>query len=386
MPGPPATQRPAIPITLITGFLGSGKTTILLNLLPQLPPAPEYRLALVKNELGDTAVDSQLASQSGIEITEELDGGCICCNLTGQLGNALEALSAQNVDRIVIETSGSAFPATLALEVNRLAKETSGRYRLDGIVSVVDVVNWKGYEDTSPTARLQARFTDLLILNKWEDAGERRFDDVLELLGALDVEMPKVKSRKGWVAREFLLGIDSKLAKAVTNGDPTDALEAETAHSHGYQGHDSEVEVLSIVLKSEGKNTALKMEPFEKMISSAPKHEVYRIKAIVRASKMPRSSDGEVSTGNGTMQGVRTYILNWAFGRWTFTPMSMGQLLPLTSNPDLLHSTRSQIVLRMTMIFARFESAMWEKRLKAGGIIEPEDTSLPFELKVKLSR
>ena len=143
-----------IPITIITGFLGSGKTTLILNLLPQLHPT--YRLALLKNEFGDLAVDSQLASSRAISGVQELLNGCICCNLVGQLKDALEALRTEvNPDRIVVETSGSAFPATLAMEVNRLAKDT-GNYVLDGVLSVVDVENWKGYEDTSYTAKVQA--------------------------------------------------------------------------------------------------------------------------------------------------------------------------------------------------------------------------------------
>ncbi|CRK21217.1 hypothetical protein BN1708_017847, partial [Verticillium longisporum] len=106
-----------IPITIITGFLGSGKTTLILNLLPQLKAQnPDYKLALLKNEFGDLAVDSQLASSAAISGVQELLNGCICCNLVGQLSVALADLRAQvRPDRIVIETSGSAFPATLAL-------------------------------------------------------------------------------------------------------------------------------------------------------------------------------------------------------------------------------------------------------------------------------
>ena len=92
-----------IPITIITGFLGSGKTTLIINLIPQLPK--DYRLALLKNEFGDIAVDSQLATSSSISGVKELLNGCICCNLVGQLGDALQALRADvKPDRIIIET------------------------------------------------------------------------------------------------------------------------------------------------------------------------------------------------------------------------------------------------------------------------------------------
>jgi G3E family GTPase len=157
-----------IPITIITGFLGSGKTTLILNLIPQLRATnPNYKLALLKNEFGDLAIDSQLASSNAISGVREMLNGCICCNLVGQIGDALKELQDQvTPDRIIIETSGSAFPATLAMEINRIARQT-GDYVLDGVVSVIDVENWQGYEDTSVTARLQAKYTDLIVFNKY---------------------------------------------------------------------------------------------------------------------------------------------------------------------------------------------------------------------------
>lgn len=138
-----AKMTSRLPITIITGFAGSGKTTLILNLLPQLRAEnPGYKLALIKNEIGDLNVDTQLAAAAEMSGSQELLGDCICCTNIGQIGDALATLDKEcNPDRIIIETSGSAEPLKLVLEVNRLAKE-SGRYELDGIVSVVDAENW----------------------------------------------------------------------------------------------------------------------------------------------------------------------------------------------------------------------------------------------------
>lgn len=139
----PIPGQGRIPITIITGFAGSGKTTLILNLIPQLRSENSgYRVALIKNEVGDVAVDTQLAAAAEMTGTQELLGDCICCTNVGQIGDALASLDRDsNPDRIIIETSGSAEPLKLVLEVNRLAKET-GRYELDGIVSVIDAENW----------------------------------------------------------------------------------------------------------------------------------------------------------------------------------------------------------------------------------------------------
>jgi len=97
--------------------------------------------------------------------------------------------------------------------VNRLSRET-GRYVLDGVMSVIDVENWKGYEDTSYTAKMQARYTDLIVLNKHELVSERRLEDVEDAILALEVEpqIPRTKSSKGWVDKDIVFGLDARLA------------------------------------------------------------------------------------------------------------------------------------------------------------------------------
>ncbi|KAL1881818.1 hypothetical protein Daus18300_000871 [Diaporthe australafricana] len=360
-----------IQITIITGFLGSGKTTLILNLIPQLKAAnPDYKLALLKNEFGDLAVDSQLASSNAISGVREMLNGCICCNLVGQLSEALKELQAQvTPDRIIIETSGSAFPATLAMEVNRLARQT-GQYVLDGVVSVIDVENWQGYEDTSVTARLQAKYTDLIVFNKWENCDERRFDDCLDRVGDLEVETAWVKSNKGQVPIKLIFGIDGGLAQSIN--------EESNGHSHGHDhdhahddNHQSEVEVLSVELTGP-KGSSVNASSLQKLLKSAPKDEVYRIKAVLSTSSTLRGSDEDQSTPTPPHPQSR-YILNWAFGRWTFTPV-----------PEQVdeHESSDQKTLRMTLILARYESAKWKKKLESGGLLELEGDGAPGHLTV----
>ena len=367
-----------IPITIITGFLGSGKTTLILNLLPQLTAAnPAYKLALLKNEFGDVAVDSQLAAASAVSGVQELLNGCICCNLVGQLSAALAELDAAvGPDRIVIETSGSAFPATLALEVNRLARETAGRYALDGVVTVIDVDNWRGYDDTSYTARIQARYTDLIVFNKWEAAGERRFDECLDRVGDLEVDVAWVKSDRGVVDMGVVFGIDGGLARALGEGDVETSRHHDHDHDHEHDDkdgetgpkkkhHQSEGEVLSIELKGR-RDSAVDVAKLLALLRSTPKDEVYRIKAVLTAGDgaAVKNSDEDValtSAAAAAAAGSNRYILNWAFGRWTFTPVGK----------DVAeHESSSAAVLRMTMILARYESTKWKKRLEAGGLLE----------------
>ena len=358
-----------IPITILTGFLGSGKTTIILNLLPQLPKT--YRLALLKNEFGDLAVDSQLASASSISGVRELLNGCICCNLVGQLSDALVQLRDEvKPDRIIIETSGSAFPATLAMEVNRLSHANPGHFVLDGVISVIDVENWKGYDDTSYTAKLQAKYTDLIVFNKWEHVSERRFDDCLDRVGDLEIQTAWVKSRKGLVDSDVILGIDGALVAKEGLEKATNIADAHSHKSHDHQrDHTSEVDVLSLRLSSASPTSTINLDSLEDFLLSAPKDEIYRIKGYIRSSKPPSDSTGEShpsedpseSASSSTSSDVAYYILNWAFGRWTFTKANAEQ----QQSGALKDSA-----LRLTVILARDEATRWKRKIEGGGLVE----------------
>ena len=95
----------------------------------------------------------------------EILNGCLCCVLVGQMSSALVEIKENFApDRIIIECSGSAFPATLAFQIRQLAIDTNGAFMLDSIVTVVDAENFAGYEDTSPTARMQASYSDVILI------------------------------------------------------------------------------------------------------------------------------------------------------------------------------------------------------------------------------
>ena len=323
------------------------------------------KLALLKNEFGDLAVDSQLASSQAISGVRELLNGCICCNLVGQLSDALlELQQTVSPDRIIIETSGSAFPATLAMEVNRLGREHNGAFVLDGVISVIDVENWKGYEDTSYTAKLQAKYTDCIVFNKWEMVDERRFDECLDRVGDLELQVAWVKTDKGWVDKDVVMGLDGALiAKdgVVAAADIGQESDGHHHHKHSVaEGHQSEVEVLSVRLAAPASTaSAVDLEGLETLLLSAPKDEVYRMKGLLIATSPPADSSGErESEGDGA---PAAYILNWAFGRWGFTRMNAATNKALEDD-----------ALRLTVILARGEGARWKKKIETGGLIELE--------------
>ena len=253
-------------------------------------------------------------------------------------------------------------PRALSFFTN-VCRDTNGAYTLDGVITVIDVENWTGYSDTSYTAKIQARYTDLIVFNKWELAGERRMDECLDRMGDLEVPVAWVKSDRGRVPVDVVFGVDGGLARTLgeeplSNGYANGHAHVNGhSHDHGDKAHQSEVEVLSVTL-SAPPGSVIDSPKLLKLLRSAPKDEVYRIKAVLAASSHIPSSDDTATSE--VSQGGRC-ILNWAFGRWTCTPMGKG---------GEEHGSSKDVVLRMTMILARFESKKWMKRIEAQGFVE----------------
>lgn len=195
---------------------------------------------------------------------------------------------------------------------------------------------------------------------RWELCDERKFDECLDRVGDLEVDTAWVKSDKGRVPMGVIFGIDGGLAQSMDDGPNGHAHDHDHDHDHDHEkGHQSEVEVLSIEL-SGPKGSSVNAEKLLKLLETAPKDEVYRIKAVLSTSSTVKGSDAEIPTASLSQPQSR-YILNWAFGRWTFTPI-----------PDEVaeHESSHQKILRMTLILARYESTKWKKKLESGGLLE----------------
>ncbi|KAJ7475678.1 cobW-domain-containing protein [Mycena latifolia] len=299
----------SIPITVFTGFLGAGKTSVILSLLPRL--AKDYKVVLLKNEFGDIEVDSKLAKQSSLAAVSEILNGCMCCVLVGQMQTALlEIRDKYRPDRIIIECSGSAFPATLAFQIRELERQTQGDLKLDAIVTVVDAENFAGYEDISPTAKMQASYTDIILINKWELVDDRALDTVLDHLHTLNDLTPKIRCQgRNGVDPNLIFGLESKLFLEPGQQVPTHNDEVETislytgyvppAKEHGHHHH-SEPHT-----PDEAGDTPDSID--EKVLTEAlaalSKESIWRVKGFVR------------------LQGKGMHILNWAFGRFELTAL-----------------------------------------------------------------
>ena len=151
-----------IPVTVITGDLGAGKTTLLNHLLVN---NNEKKLAVIVNEFGEIGIDSDLVLRSDEEILE-MNNGCICCNIRGDLVRIIEniIINFGQTEQIIIETTGLADPAPIIQSFwieETLIKKT----KLDGLITVVDLFHFNKHKDCQHVQK-QISFADVILLNK----------------------------------------------------------------------------------------------------------------------------------------------------------------------------------------------------------------------------
>jgi G3E family GTPase len=171
-------SRRKIPTTVLTGFLGAGKTTLLNKILTSYPG---QKTAIIVNEFGDVGIDGQLVVGAEEEILE-LNNGCICCTVRGDLTRAVENLVARGIeiDRLVIETTGLADPAPV-IQSFILDETLRSATELDAIVTVVDARHFTE-QLRNEQAREQIAFADVIILNKVDLVSGRDADASVDTL------------------------------------------------------------------------------------------------------------------------------------------------------------------------------------------------------------
>lgn len=201
-----ATGR--IPVTVLTGFLGAGKTT-LVNALTARPEMAG--VAVFINELGEIGIDHHLVERIDDSLVI-LDSGCLCCTVQGDLIRALmrlhERMSRREipaVSRVLIETTGLADPAPVVRALME-DRQVSARYRCDGVLTVVDCERARDQIGRHREARVQIAIADRLLLSKSEAAGRAETAAVERALAALNAAAPRVALRPGAADPRLIFG------------------------------------------------------------------------------------------------------------------------------------------------------------------------------------
>ena len=172
-----------VPVTVVTGFLGSGKTTLVNRILGE---QHGRKIAVIINEFGEISVDGQLVLSESQEDLVEFNNGCLCCTVRGDLVDTLAKLKDRaDLDAILIETTGLADPAPVA-STFFIADEIKSSTRLDSFVTLADAVNLERNLAQSEEAREQIAFADIILLNKIDLVEGDRLADVEGRIRALN--------------------------------------------------------------------------------------------------------------------------------------------------------------------------------------------------------
>lgn len=152
-----------IPVTIVTGFLGSGKTTLINHILEG---QHGRKIAVIVNEFGEIGIDGQLMVSDDEEQLVEFNNGCLCCTVRGDLVRTLEDLMQRaDLDAVLVETTGLADPAPVA-STFIVADEIKANFNLDAFVTVVDAPNLQRNLTDSHEAQEQVAFADIILINK----------------------------------------------------------------------------------------------------------------------------------------------------------------------------------------------------------------------------
>ena len=263
-----------IPITLVTCYLGSGKTSLLKHILDR----SKKKIAIIMNEFGDIAIDSKVIKGKNVEIAE-LSGGCVCCSMTGEFEAAVkEIIELAKPEWIILETTGVAEPSSLVFEIGNDLNQV----RLDAIVTIVDADAMLRFPQLGHTGKEQIQIADIIILNKIDLVDEYQIQDVIAKIQEINPN-PRIiiaKAIRSKVPPEFLFGLNR------------DHIMQE------HKKHNNETEVFVFE-----EDIHLNKEKLVKFLEHLPK-EIYRAKGFIKC------------------ENKETYLLNYVAGRFELEPFA----------------------------------------------------------------
>ena len=270
-----------IPVTILTGFLGSGKTTLLNYILKQ---PHGHRIAVIENEFGEAGIDNELLVQDQGEQIIEMNNGCICCTVRGDLVRILGELAGKRragtlqFDRVVIETTGLADPAPVA-QTFFVDEDITQNFMLDAIVTLVDAKHAPLQLDEHHEAQEQVGFADRILLTKTDLVNPDEVQALRQRLARMNPRARIAESRQGVAALEDLLDIRGFNLNAILEIEP-DFL-SDVTHEH-------DDEITSFVFREKRPMDLEKIEDFLSAMVQVHGAQLLRYKGILNIHGVDR--------------------------------------------------------------------------------------------------
>ena len=233
---PAASESKKIPVTVLTGYLGAGKTTLLNRILTE-PHGKKF--AVIVNEFGEIGIDNELVVGADEEVFE-MNNGCICCNVRGDLIRIIEGLMKRKgkFDAIIVETTGLADPAPVA-QTFFVDQDVQEKTRLDAVVTVADAKWLLARLKDAPEAKNQIAFADVIILNKIDLVTNDELAEVEGRIRAINPYATLHKTTRSAVPLDAVLGRGAFDLDRILELEPAFLEVDDHDHDeHGHHGHD----------------------------------------------------------------------------------------------------------------------------------------------------
>ena len=228
-----------IPVTVLTGYLGAGKTTLLNRILSE---QHGQRYAVIVNEFGEIGIDNDLVVGADEEVFE-MNNGCICCTVRGDLIRIVEGLMKRKgqFDAIIVETTGLADPAPVA-QTFFVDEDVQERARLDAVVTVADAKWLSDRLKDAPEAKNQIAFADVIILNKTDLVNAAELAEVEGRIRAINPYAKLHKTTRCQVPLDAVLGRNAFDLERILEIEPEFLACGpdcdDPHHDHSHHGHD----------------------------------------------------------------------------------------------------------------------------------------------------
>ncbi|MEM9826394.1 MAG: GTP-binding protein [Planctomycetota bacterium] len=218
-----------IPVTVLTGFLGSGKTTLLNRILSE---NHGLRIAVIENEFGEIGVDNDLVIATEEEIFE-MNNGCICCSVRGDLIRILGNLMKRRnrFDHIMIETTGMADPGPV-VQTFFMDDEMRDAFHVDGVVTLVDAKHVSLHIDDGEEVKEQIAFADVILMNKSDLVSPQELNTLEDRIRSMNAAAKIHRTQDAAIAMEKVLDIGGFDLNRALEADPNFVDQLRRQHPH----------------------------------------------------------------------------------------------------------------------------------------------------------